>query len=342
MEPTQFGFMILVLIVLLALLFDYVNGFHDAANAIATIISSKALSPRMAVVYGAVLNFAGALLGTEVAATIGKGLVDQGFVSLEVILFALIGGICWNIMTWYFGLPTSSSHALVGSLLGATYFASVDGQKHIQWGNFLHKIIEPMFASPIAGAVIGFLLMAGMAWAFHKVPLGWLNKGFKRCQLVSSGFLAISHGMNDAQKSMGIIALALVIFYKIPAAEFDVPLWVKLSCAVMMGLGTLTGGWRIIRTLSKKMIRLQPIYGFAAEATSASIILLASSAGVPLSTTQVISSSIMGVGATKRLSAVKWGVVKNILWAWVLTIPLTFLVSGILTFVFVRLLHFSH
>jgi len=335
---SQTGLMLLMIIVILALLFDYINGFHDAANAIATVVSSKALSPRMAVAYGAVLNFAGALMGTEVAATIGKGLVDQGSVTLEVILFALIGGIAWNFTTWYFGLPTSSSHALIGSLLGATFFASDKGWSHIHIDAILQKVLMPMVASPFIGLTGGFLLMAALAWICHKIHLSWINRIFSKLQLVSSGFLALSHGSNDAQKSMGIIALALMIFHNIPpGGAFDIPLWVKIGCAAMMGLGTLTGGWRIIRTLSKKMIRLQPIYGFAAEATSASIITLASHWGFPLSTTQAISTSIMGVGATKRLSAVKWGVVQNIIWAWVLTIPLTFLFSGILSYTFTQL-----
>ncbi|MEB3288162.1 MAG: inorganic phosphate transporter [Vampirovibrionales bacterium] len=333
MDPTL-GFLVLILIVILALLFDYVNGFHDAANAIATLVSSKALPPKQAVIYGAILNFSGALMGEEVAATIGKGLVDQTDVTLPVILVALVAGICWNVLTWYLGLPTSSSHALMGSLLGAAFFASPTGKDHIHWVNFFEKVIQPMFGSPLLGLMLGFLMMTFLAWMFFRVKLNTVNRVFKKSQLVSSGFLAISHGMNDAQKSMGIIALALVIFYHIPASEFSVPLWVKIACATMMGLGTLTGGWKIIHTLSKKMIRLQPIYGFAAEATSASIILLASQFGIPLSTTQVISSSIMGVGATKRLSAVKWGIVQNILWAWVLTIPLTFLFAGLLIYVF--------
>lgn len=332
------GLVLLLVIVILALLFDYINGFHDAANAIATVVSSKALSPRVAVLYGAVLNFVGALMGTEVAATIGKGLVDQGAVTLEVILCALIGGIAWNFTTWYFGLPTSSSHALIGSLLGATFFASDKGWGNIHLGAFLQKVVGPMVVSPVLGLTGGFLLMALLAWCFHNIHLSWINRFFSKLQLVSSGFLALSHGSNDAQKSMGIIALALIIFYKIPPGEFTVPLWVKIGCATMMGLGTLTGGWRIIRTLSKKMIRLQPIYGFAAEATSASIIMTASHLGFPLSTTQAISTAIMGVGATKRLSAVKWGVVQNIVWAWILTIPLTFLFSGILSYTLTQLL----
>ena len=337
------GLYLLIIIVILALLFDYINGFHDAANAIATVVSTKALSPRSAVIYGAVLNFCGALLGTEVAATIGKGLVHAEAVTLAVIIYALTGAILWNLLTWYFGLPSSSSHALIGSLLGATFFSSSEGAEAIrgwhliEWHAVWYKVVIPMFTSPVLGLMLGFTIMGTLMWMMHKTHLYWINRIFSKLQLVSSGFLAVSHGHNDAQKSMGIIALALMICYSTPESAFSVPLWVKIACATMMGLGTLTGGWRIIRTLSTKMIRFQPVYGFAAEATSAAIIMGASHIGIPLSTTQVISSSIMGVATTKRLSAVKWNVVTNILWAWVLTIPVTFLFSGMLTAIFSQL-----
>jgi PiT family inorganic phosphate transporter len=341
--------LILLLIVVLALAFDYLNGFHDAANAIATVVSTKALKPSWAVAYGAVLNFAGALTGTEVAATIGKGLVAQHAVTMEVVLVALIGAIVWNIITWYKGLPTSSSHALIGSLLGAAFFSSGQGWLNIEWVNLANKVVIPMFTSPLVGFTGGFMLMGALSWIFYRVHLYKLNTNFRKMQLLSSGFLAYSHGHNDAQKSMGIIALALLTYTSMggnvlpewvfhPGTHFEVPLWVKMSCATMMALGTLSGGWKIIHTLGNKMIKLQPIYGFAAEATGSSVILAASAWGIPLSTTQVITTSIMGVGATKRLSAVKWSVVGNIVWAWVLTIPLTFLFSGMLTSLF-RLLN---
>lgn len=341
---------LLAAIILLALAFDYINGFHDAANAIATVVSTKALSPRAAVAYGAVLNFAGALAGTEVAATIGKGLVDQSAVSMPVILCALVGAILWNLLTWYKGLPTSSSHALIGSVLGAAFFSSGDGWKSIEWLNLLNKVVIPMFTSPMIGFFGGFALMALLCWIFFRVHLHRLNVVFSKMQLLSSGFLAYSHGHNDAQKSMGIIALALITFSQVSdirlpdwmfhydKSGFQVPLWVIVSCASMMALGTLSGGWKIIHTLGNKMIKLQPIYGFAAEATGSAVIMTASHFGIPLSTTQVISSGMMGVGATKRLSAVKWSVVGNILWAWILTIPLTFLFTGLLASIF-RALH---
>lgn len=322
------GFLLLVLIVVLALIFDYINGFHDAANAIATVVSTKVMSPKVAVMFGAVFNFAGALMGTEVAATIGKGLVDVDMVTMPMVLFALVGAIIWNLITWYLGLPTSSSHALIGSVLGATCFAlpNWQGFSMVHWQKFIDKIIVPMVASPIGGITVGFIFMGLLTWVVYKLTVYRINSVFSKLQIVSAGLMALSHGHNDAQKSMGIIALALVTYY--PNQAFHVPLWVIGSCAIAMALGTLSGGWRIIRTLGSKMIKLQPIHGFAAETTASVVIMIASKMGIPLSTTHVISSSIMGVGMTKRASAVKWGVVGNIVWAWVLTIPISFMVSG--------------
>jgi PiT family inorganic phosphate transporter len=323
---------LLVIVVALTLIFDYINGFHDAANAIATVVSTRVMRPTTAVIYGASLNFIGALLGTEVAATIGKGLVDPEAITMITVLCTIIAAIVWNLLTWWKGLPTSSSHALIGSLLGATFFSSENGLDNIHLDKVWEKIVIPMITSPILGIVIGFTLMTGLIWLVYRWKLPKINRRFGRLQILSAGFMAVSHGHNDAQKSMGIIALALVLTY--PSEEFAVPLWVILTCAIAMGLGTLSGGWRIIRTLGSKMIKLQPIHGFAAETTASIIIGGASHFGIPVSTTQVISSSILGVGATKRLSAVRWGIVGNILWAWVLTLPLTFLFSGALMFVF--------
>ncbi len=327
---------LLILIVLLAWGFDYVNGFHDAANAIATVVSTKVLSPKVAVMYGAGLNFLGALMGTEVAATIGKGLVDIDQVSMTMVLFALIGAIIWNLITWYLGLPTSSSHALIGSLLGATCFShlAMNGWEMVHWEKFLTKVVYPMLYTPVLGITVGFILMGVLTWLVFKFTVYRINSVFGKLQILSAGIMALSHGHNDAQKSMGIIALALVTFSGNQGGEFHVPLWVIISCATMMGLGTLKGGWKIIRTLGSKMIKLQPIHGFAAETTASVIIMGASHFGIPVSTTHVITSSIMGVGATKRLSAVKWGVVGNIIWAWVLTLPLTFLLSGALMYIY--------
>lgn len=324
------AFILLVAVVVLALVFDFVNGFHDAANAIATVVATRALSARTAVIYGAVLNFAGALLGTEVAATIGKGLVDQEVVTMPIVICTLIGAIGWNLFTWYKGLPCSSSHALIGSLLGAAYFGTVASKGTVQWGNVMDKIVNPMLISPVIGFIFAFVIMFVLTWAVHRVPVVRINKVFAKLQILSAGVMAVSHGHNDAQKSMGIIALALVVYH--PDEAFTVPLWVIVACALAMAMGTMMGGWRIIRTLGTKMLTLRPIHGFAAETTSAAVIMGASQFGIPLSTTQVITSTIMGVGATKRLSAVRWPVVAQILWAWLLTLPVTFLMTGALAY----------
>jgi len=333
-------FYFLVAIIVLALGFDYINGFHDAANAIATVVATKVMTPRTAVLFGATFNFAGALMSTHVATTISKGLVHEQGMSMLVVVCALIGATLWNLITWFLGLPSSSSHALIGSLLGATFFATANGSQNIDWQAVLSKIIIPMFSSPLLGFTIGFMLMVAITWLVYQVSLHRINAVFSKLQIVSACFMALSHGNNDAQKSMGIITLALLTYVKMSGAHFpiwffdagkgDPPLWVMVGCATMMALGTLSGGWKIIHTLGNKMIKLQPIHGFAAEAAASAIILTAGHMGLPVSTTHVITTSIMGVGATKRLSALKLGVVGNILWAWVLTIPLTFMFTGLL------------
>lgn len=329
------AFILLVVVVGLALIFDFVNGFHDAANAIATVVATRALTARTAVIYGASLNFVGALLGTEVAATIGKGLVNQEMVTMPIVACTLVAAITWNLFTWWKGLPSSSSHALIGSLLGAAFFGTLAGSKNVQWDNVLEKVVYPMLFSPLVGFIAAFTVMFGLTWAVHRMKLVTINKVFGKLQILSAGVMALSHGHNDAQKSMGIIALALVIYQ--PQEGFVVPLWVIISCALAMAAGTMMGGWRIIRTLGTKMLTLRPIHGFAAETTSAVVIMGASQFGIPLSTTQVITSTIMGVGATKRLSAVRWPVVAQILWAWVLTLPVTFALSGALAYTVMKL-----
>jgi PiT family inorganic phosphate transporter len=329
MEP---ALVLLAVVVALTLVFDFINGFHDTANAIATVVSTRALKPLTAVVYAGLLNFAGAMAGTEVAATIGKGLVNAAAISLHTVLCTIVSAIVWNLITWYKGLPTSSSHAIIGSLLGATFFSSLAGGDNIIWPALVQKVLIPMVVSPVLGLTIGFTIMVLLTWMIYRLHPAFINRLFGRLQIVSAGFMAINHGRNDAQKSMGIIALALVLAH--PGQSFDVPLWVKASCALAMGLGTMTGGWRIIRTLGSKMIKLQTVQGFAAETTASIIIGGASSLGIPVSTTHVITTSIMGVGATNRLSAVRWGVVGNIVWAWLLTIPLTFLFAGALMLVY--------
>ena len=329
METTLILF---VAVVALALVFDFINGFHDTANAIATVVSTRALSPVVAVIYAGILNFVGAMMGTEVAATIGKGLVNAASISMHTVLCTVMAAILWNLITWYKGLPTSSSHAIIGSLLGATFFSSAAGSDNIIWPALTQKVLVPMTLSPVLGLSIGFTLMVALTWLLHRLHPAFVNRLFGKLQIISAGFMAVNHGRNDAQKTMGIIALALLLLH--PAEKFEVPLWVMISCAVAMGLGTMMGGWRIIRTLGSKMIKLQPVQGFAAETTASIIIGAASHFGIPVSTTHVITTSIMGVGATQRLSAVRWGIVGNIVWAWVLTIPLTFLFAGGLMFIY--------
>lgn len=333
MDPSLF--ILLVVVVALTLAFDFINGFHDAANAIATVVSTRVMTPTVAIVYGAILNFAGALMGTEVAATIGKGLVDAEVITLYTVLFTVIGAIIWNLFTWYKGLPTSSSHAIIGSLLGATFFSSAAGENGIHVDKVVDKVIIPMLSSPVIGIVMGFSLMTALTWIIHRMAPARINRVFGKLQILSAGFMALNHGRNDAQKCMGIIALALVLAN--PQEEFSVPLWVIVSCAIAMGAGTMAGGWRIIHTMGSKMIRLKPVQGFAAETTASLILAGTAHFGIPVSTTHVISTSIMGVGTTQRLSAVRWGVVGSIVWAWILTIPLTFLLSGGLMYAYVSL-----
>ena len=334
MEPIL---ILLVVVVALTLVFDYINGFHDSANAIATVVATKVMKPSTALMYGAILNFVGALAGTEVAATIGKGLVDAQTITLTTVLCTVIAAIIWNLITWYKGLPTSSSHALIGSLLGATFVSSTAGSGNIHWDTVVKKVVLPMFGSPIAGLAVGMLVMILLTWIVYKINLSLVNRVFGKLQIFSAGFMAFEHGRNDAQKSMGIIALALILVY--PQDNFEVPLWVKLSCALAMALGTWTGGWRIIHTLGNKLIKLQPVHGFAAETTASIIIGAASHFGIPVSTTQVISSSILGVGVVKRASAVNWGIFGNILWAWALTIPLTFTFAALMMMAVEHLFH---
>ena len=326
-----YAIILLILVVAVALIFEYINGFHDAANAIATVVSTKVLTPRKALFYGASLNFFGAFFGTHVAKTIGSGIVDAVAVSQEVILCALIGAILWNLFTWFFGIPSSSSHALIGGLLGAAVahngFAVVNGK------GLIEKVLIPMFASPFIGFLAGFLLMLALLWIFAKASPEKINRKFKFMQLISAGFMAFSHGSNDAQKTMGIITLSLMTYWADQghlSQDFSVPFWVIFICALTMALGTASGGWKIIRTLGTRVIKLKPIHGFAAETTAATTILTCSFFGIPVSTTHIISTAIMGVGSTIRFSAVKWGLVGNIVLAWFLTIPVCAILSGML------------
>jgi inorganic phosphate transporter, PiT family len=351
--------MTLILIVLaVALVFEYINGFHDTANAIATTVSTKVLTPRQAIVLSTVFNLLGALSGTAVAATIGQGLVDTHFVSATTLMAALVAAIAWNLLTWWLGLPSSSSHALIGGLCGATLAAAANDWSVIKWSvlnpashhseGLWPKVIGPMFLSPICGIIVGYGMMALLMvllrnWRPHRIKV-LFGKG----QLLSASWMSFSHGTNDAQKTMGVIALTLFTattktnaFDHLPgwleflrAPEFKVYAWIKVVCALTMAAGTAVGGWRIIRTLGHKVVKMQPIHGFAAQTTAAGIIQLATHWGIPLSTTHVISTSIMGVGATKRFSAVKWGIVGRMVWAWLLTIP----ISGALAYGLMMLL----
>lgn len=311
---------LLVAVIAIALIFDYVNGMHDAANAIATAISTRAISPRNAVLMAGALNFVGAFLAEGVAKTMGSGLVAPEMVKDQrVILAALIGALLWNLITWWLGLPSSSSHAMVGGLVGAGLYAA--GTAGVIWKGVVNKVVVPGLVSPLLGLTIGFFGMVAFLWIFRRSAPSKLNRIFRKLQIFSCGFLALTHGMNDAQKAMGIITLALITAGLQDPTEFHVPFWVKFSCAAMIALGTSAGGWRIIKTLGGKMVKLQPINGFAVELTSSTILTTTAILGMPVSTTHVISSSIMGVGATKRLSAVRWGVAGNILVAWVFTLP---------------------
>lgn len=313
MHDTYF---LLVCVIVLATIFDFINGFHDTANAIATSVSTRVLSPKTAVTMAAVLNLAGALTGTAVAKTVGASLVEAQYITQATVVSALLSAIIWDLITWYFALPTSSSHALLASILGAAV-ATAGTEVIIQKG--VYKVLIGLVVSPIVGFGLGFLLMMLMLRLFGRSPIAFVNTFFNKLQIASAAYMAFSHGNNDAQKTMGIITMALVSYYKLP--DFNVPLWVMILCAVAMALGTALGGWRIIKTLGVRLVHLQPIHGFAAEASAGTVIEIASRFGLPLSTTHIISSTILGVGATKRASAVRWGIAGRIVMAWVLTLP---------------------
>ncbi|GHD67662.1 phosphate transporter [Luteimonas padinae] len=355
---------LVLVVILVALAFEYINGFHDTANSIATVVATKVLSPMQAVGLAAGMNLIGALAGTAVAKTIASGLIDAGVVEVgsQLILCALLGGITWNLITWWFGLPSSSSHALIGGLIGAALAATSNNWGSIIWSEpaepvyrsagVLWKVIVPMVSSPLLGFAAGFLMMGVLFFVISMMARSggvlariarprWVNGFFGKAQIVSAAGMGFAHGMNDAQKTMGIIALALVsaqsagtldalpgwLAFLHPSegalAEGDIDTWIKISCALVMAAGTAAGGWRIIKTLGHKLVKLHPIHGFAAETSAASVILAASSLGIPVSTTHNISSAIMGVGTAKRLNAIKWTVVEKMIGAWILTIPMS-------------------
>jgi len=331
-------FALLVLVVVFALAFDYINGFHDTANAIATVVSTNVLPGRTAVLMAAVCNFVGALMGVGVAKTIGGDIADPKSITQLVVAAALLGAIFWNLLTWYFGIPSSSSHALIGGLVGAVWCNRVIGggaagesMWELMTSDGVLLTLKALVLSPLLGLIGGFMLMVVLLWLVRRVRPSSVNRNFRVLQLVSAGFMAFAHGSNDAQKSMGIITLALVAYAASQghAADLSVPLWVILSCATAMALGTASGGWRIMKTMGHRIIKLRPINGFAAETAASMVILLATLLKAPVSTTHVISSSIMGVGASKRVSAVRWGVAQNMLVAWVLTMPISAVVSAL-------------
>ena len=364
---------LVIVVVAVALVFEYINGFHDTANSIATVVATKMLSPGQAVLLAACTNLLGAMWGTAVAQTIASGLIDTGVVSMtpEILICALLGATIWDLITWWVGLPSSSSHALVGGLCGAALAAAAGNWHAIVWSvpadhwwhakGVLNKVVLPMIASPLAGFVIGFVVM-GLLFAVLSFFNGLggaatratrprtVNAVFGKLQIVSSGFMGLSHGMNDAQKTMGIIALALagataagsldrlpawLHFLRVPTdaqGQFGIALWIKVVCAMVMASGTMIGGWRIIRTLGHKMFKLHPVNGVAADITASGVIITASVLGLPVSTTHNVSSAIMGVGAAKRLNAIRWTVVERMVWAWILTLP----VAGGLAWLLVR------
>jgi inorganic phosphate transporter, PiT family len=357
---------LLFAVLLVALVFEYINGFHDTANSIATVVSTKVLTPRQAVVLAALTNLVGALWGTAVAKTISSGLLDTHLVSLssEIIICALLGAIAWNLLTWWLGLPSSSSHALIGGLCGAALAASGNNWNAIIWSQpssqhwwlgkgLLWKVIAPMITSPIAGLILGFILMALLYLLLRNSRPLAVNRFFGVAQIFSAGGMGFMHGTNDAQKTMGIIALTLMTATAAgklqslpgflhflhtppprPGTDLEIALWIKIVCALTMAAGTAVGGWRIIKTLGHKMVKLHPINGFAAEASSATVIFAATQLGIPVSTTHNISAAIMGVGAARRLNAIKWSIVERMVWAWILTIP----ISGMVAYGLVRLL----
>ncbi len=309
----------LVVVVCTALFFTYTNGFHDSANAIATSISTRALTPRVALGMAAVMNLAGAFLGSGVAHTVSEDLIatPHGDHGMVILFAALAGAIVWNLVSWYFGLPSSSSHALFGGLVGA----ALAGSSTVYWDGVLIKIVVPMILSPIVGLLLGYLVMVGLLWMFRKAHPGRAQHGFRVAQTVSAAAMALGHGLQDAQKTMGVVVMALVIA-DVEDADAPIPVWVKVSCALMLSLGTYAGGWRIMRTLGRRIIALDPPRGFAAETTAASVLYAASYVlYAPVSTTHVITSAIMGVGSTRRLTAVRWGVAQSIVGGWFITMP---------------------
>lgn len=321
------AFLALVLVIVLGVAFDYTNGFHDSANAIATSVATRVLSPGRAVLMAGVLNFAGALSGTAVATTVGKGIVPPEVSTQSLVIAALISAFTWNILTWYFGLPSSSSHALVFSIVGAGVATGGWGALQISG---IEKTLQGLVYSPVFGFLGAFLLMVLLLNLFAKAYPATVTRIFGRAQLLSAAYMAFSHGSNDAQKTMGVITMAVANYYGWSGTQWEVPVWVVVLAASAMAFGTASGGWRIVKTMGLRVVQLRPIHGFAAETAAATVIEVSSRLGIPISTTHAISSAILGVGATRRLSAVRWGIAGQILAAWVLTIPGCFLLAFVI------------
>ena len=327
MDASALAFWVIVLLVALALAFDFMNGFHDAANAIATIVSTGVLKPGQAVIWAAVFNFLALFIfGLHVAATIGKGMVDPSVVDHHVIFGALIGAIVWNVVTWYYGIPSSSSHALIGGMIGAAVAKAGTGAL---LGAGIGKTVLFIVVSPLLGFVLGALMMLAVAWIFRRATPGRVDRWFRRGQLVSCAMYSLGHGSNDAQKTMGIIWL-LLIFAGVAAREgTHPPYWVVVACYAAISLGTLFGGWRIVKTMGQKITKLKPVGGFCADAGGAITLFVASSMGIPVSTTHTITGAIVGVGASRRVNAVRWGIAGSIVWAWIFTIPASAFVAAL-------------
>jgi PiT family inorganic phosphate transporter len=319
------GHILLVFVVVVALGFDFTNGFHDTANAVATSISTRALSPRLAVAIAAVANLVGAFVTTAVAKTVGSGVLDTDLVTTKTVLAALGGAIAWNLATWWLGLPSSSSHALIGGLIGAAIAQS--GLEGVQWHNLAHKVVIPAFIAPTIAFAAGFVLLVAIFWIFQRMPSSPANRMFRIGQLFSGTFMAYTHGSNDAQKTMGVIALALLANGSIDS--FYIPTWVKITAGLAIAAGTYVGGWRIMRTIGQRLYKMEPPAGFASQATAGVVIDIATRLGYPLSTTHVISGAVLGSGSTRRFRAVRWGIAGNIVVAWFLTLPAAALVAAI-------------
>jgi len=327
MEHVQAALWVVMLLVALAFVFDFMNGFHDAANSIATVVSTGVLKPGQAILFAAFFNFVAIFIfHLSVAATVGKGIVQPGVVDTHVVFGALVGAICWNVITWYYGIPSSSSHALIGGIVGAVIAKSGAGSL-IAAG--IWKTVIFIFVSPLLGYLLGSLMMVAVAWTFRRMRPSRIDKWFRRLQLISAGAYSLGHGGNDAQKTIGIIWMMLIATGYVSASDAAPPTWTIVCCYMAIGAGTMFGGWRIVKTMGQKITKLKPVGGFCAETGGAITLVLAAALGVPVSTTHTITGAIVGVGSTQRASAVRWGVAGNIVWAWVLTIPASAFVAAI-------------